>query len=527
MSRGSDANPSALLSTTSRLVTAPVVSDPENPLRAALGAAYDLRLVDRTTRRRTHLDTPDQRLRAAGLSLTQLENGVLVARRGRELAVRQDVGSSMSWPVLATDLPPGPVRELIAPVASIRAIVELATVQTRSTSFAVLNADHKTVARIGWTEGELINPTARPLGVQVEVEKLRGYATEAKDVRRRMAAAGLDVADGEPWHDAVLALSGAGRPATRRFGMRPDQPGDLAVADALLGYLAEMETTVDGVVADIDTEYLHDFRVAVRRTRSVVKLLGDQLPADAVAWALAEFRWLGDVTTPTRDLDVYLLGMDGMRAAVSRPEDLAPFERHIRRRRQAAQAELAEALRSPRYATLVRRWRSALADVITAPTNSPETAADLARERIGHTFTQVSRRARSIKTSSPSVQVHALRKKCKELRYLLEVFRPLCDALTYKKVVGDLKQLQEVLGQFQDGEVQAAGLRDFAAEMVRSGDTPVDTLMAMGQLSAEFDRRQRSARAELDAHHESYLGHKAAGHLAQLIDLGDGRIAAR
>ena len=35
---------------------------------------------------------------------------------------------------------------------------------------------------------------------------------------------------------------------TQRFGMRPDQAADFAVADALLGYLAEMDATVDGIV---------------------------------------------------------------------------------------------------------------------------------------------------------------------------------------------------------------------------------------------------------------------------------------
>ncbi|WP_344808480.1 CYTH and CHAD domain-containing protein [Microlunatus ginsengisoli] len=519
MPSGSDSHPVPLLSQSQRLVTAPVTTDPETPLRAALGAAYDVRLLDRTTRRRTHLDTPDQRLREAGLSLTQLENGVLVGRRGNDVAVNQDAGP-IDWPALATELPDGPVRDLVAGAASIRALLALATVETRSTTFAVLNSDHKTVARVGWTEGELVSPAARSLGIKVEVERLRGYAPEAKDVRRRLVAAGLDVADGEPWRDAVLTAANAGRPSGRRFGMHADQPGDLAVADALLGYLAELEASVQGVVDDVDTEYLHDFRVAVRRTRSVLKLLGDVLPAEHVGWAAAEFRWLGDITTPTRDLDVYLLGMDGMRAAVSRPDDLDPFGAYVRARRQEAQAELADALRSPRYATLTRRWRAALAEAITAPTNRPETAGDLARTRIEHTFTQVSRRAKAIKTSSPSAQVHALRKKCKELRYLMEVFRPLCDPVAYKRVIADFKELQETLGEFQDGEVQAAGLRDFAAAMMRTGETPVETLLAMGQLSAEFDARQQRARSELDAHHESYLGKKAARHLDTLLSPG-------
>jgi CHAD domain-containing protein len=515
MASGSDSHPSALVSRSARLVTASVVRAPEPALQAALGATYAVRLLERTTQRRTHLDTVDKRLRAAGLSLTQTSDGRLSLRRGDETPARQDSGP-IGWPALATELPPGPVTDLVTGAASIRALNAFATVEARSTTFAVLNADGKIVARVGWTEGELVEPLTKPLGVQVEVHRMRGYATEAKDVSRRLAAAGLAVAAGEPWLDAVVAAADAGRRPSRRFGMHADQPGDLAVADALLGYLAEMEASVDGVVADIDTEYLHEFRVAVRRTRSVLKLLGDVLGID-VSWAAAEFRWLGDVTTPTRDLDVYLLDMVGMRAAVSRPVDLDPFEAYVRGRRERAQRELAAALAAPRYATLARRWRAELATVMAAPTNSPDTAADLARTRIEHTFHQVARRARAIKTQSPSAQVHALRKKCKELRYLMEVFRPLCDPGSYKQVIGDFKELQQVLGDFQDGEVQAAGLREFAAAMMSGGNTPVDTLLAMGQLSAEFDARQKRARAELDAHHESYLGPRAAKHVALLI----------
>ena len=57
-------------------------------------------------------------------------------------------------------------------------------------------------------------------------------------------------------------------------------PAPVAVARLLLRLLDTMELNVDGVLRDIDTEFLHDLRVAVRRTRSAIKLLGEVLPAD-------------------------------------------------------------------------------------------------------------------------------------------------------------------------------------------------------------------------------------------------------
>ena len=88
--------------------------------------------------------------------------------------------------------------------------------------------------------------------------------------------------------------------------MEPGLPARVAVARVLLSFLDEMEAAWDGTVTDIDIEFLHDFRVAVRRSRSAVKLLGDVLPPALVAWVTPQLKWLGDLTTPSRDLDVLL-----------------------------------------------------------------------------------------------------------------------------------------------------------------------------------------------------------------------------
>ena len=173
-------------------------------------------------------------------------------------------------------------------------------------------------------------------------------------------------------------VPGIGPEGTQRFGMDRHQAADLAVADALLGYVSVMESTVEGIVADVDTEFLHDFRVAVRRTRSVLKLLGGVLPEGMAERVGAEFRWLGDVTTPTRDLDVYLLGIDDMASSLTRPDDLTAFGRHLVMRRTAEHKLLTRALRSRRFVDLCSSWRSELGDLIVCPV-APESDRGTAR----------------------------------------------------------------------------------------------------------------------------------------------------
>ena len=61
----------------------------------------------------------------------------------------------------------------------------------------------------------------------------------------------------------------------------------------------------------LDTEFLHDFRVALRRTRSLLGQIRDVFPAAAVEHFSSEFSWIGRLTGPPRDLDVLLLALRG------------------------------------------------------------------------------------------------------------------------------------------------------------------------------------------------------------------------
>ena len=71
-----------------------------------------------------------------------------------------------------------------------------------------------------------------------------------------------------------------------------------------------IDANLDGTIADIDTEFLHDFRVAVRRSRAVQRELRGVFPPEELARFRTEFRWLQQVTGDARDLDVYVLEFD-------------------------------------------------------------------------------------------------------------------------------------------------------------------------------------------------------------------------
>ena len=283
-------------------------------------------------------------------------------------------------------------------------------------------------------------------------------------------------------------------------------PASAAIAAVLRTFLATVEANVPGVLDDVDTEFLHDLRVAVRRARSTVKLAGDILPGTATAALGAppsaverlasELKWLGDATTPTRDLDVYLLGVPAMaeRLRAARPPDLDAFRAHIARYRADAFDRLTVDLRSSRFTSLLADWR-ALSSL--GPSDAPPgpTATEFGAARLRRAHRRVVRLGSTITPLAPAAQLHALRKRCKELRYLIEIFEQIEPPRTRKRVLPVLKALQDCLGEFQDSDVQATAIRTFAAEMMAAGAARPSTLLAMGELAGQLDADQQHARA--------------------------------
>src|SRR5206468_9291938 len=100
-----------------------------------------------------------------------------------------------------------------------------------------------------------------------------------------------------------------------------------------------------------------------------------------------------------------------------------------------------------------------------------------------------------IDDESPAVNLHALRKQGKELRYLLEIFAGLYPAEAVRPTVRRLKALQETLGRFQDRDVQATTLRSLGDELAAADGGPA-ALLALGVVLERIEADGGAARAE-------------------------------
>jgi len=459
-----------------------------------LGSDPRFRLAARGTSRtvrRTWLDTFDWKLFRAGLTLEHITGPrtaelVLTGRDG-ELVAAESAGG-LRWPSLAGVLPPGPLREQLAKVTGVRALLPVVRATSALTERRALNSDDKTIAVLTVDQLTLTQPRRTSAPARLAVAPLRGYQPQTARLADLIAGLPGVSVPGQSTFETALHAAGR-RPGdyTSKIDVRlsADLPAALAVVTVLARLAETMQANVAGTIRDIDTEFLHDLRIAVRRTRSVLKLAGAVLPASLVSRYRPEFKWLGDLTTPTRDLDVYLLGYDSMAAgliAATEPE-LQPFHDYLRRQRAGAHRQLGRGLRSARYTGLAARWTRDLDAVAASPGRRPATGK-FAAGRIVQAHRRVLRLGGAIGPASPATDLHELRKRSKELRYLLEVFASLYDPAQHWRAVNELKALQDCLGEFQDTEVQQGELRSFAARMVAGRAAPAPTLLAMGEIAA-------------------------------------------
>jgi CHAD domain-containing protein len=430
---------------------------------------------------RTFVDTFDGRLRAAGITADET-----TAAAGGLAAVLDD-----------------------------RRLLPVARVRSRVTVLRVLNGDDKTVARIEVEAPSIIRrgQPPCPLRGRVRVVPVRGYDRAADRVLTLLTGElGLAPATSTLFDESSLA---AGRPpagvsAKVAVVLDPAEPTDVAVA-RLLARLAEvMDDHLPGTLADIDAEFLHDYRIAVRQTRAVLQEIKGVMPPDALAHYRVEFRWVQQVTGPLRDLDVHLEELARYREDLPPllVPDLTPLAALLAARRASELRRMRRALRTERRRLLDEGWRELLGSVKAWPTEGRPKASRpvgaTAARRISRVYGDMVRDGSRIDDASPGEALHGLRKQGKELRYLLELFSSLFPKATTRPLVTTLKALQDSLGRFQDREVQAASLLALTDELGRDSGS---ALMVVGVIVARLHTEQTEARAEFADRFATFAAH--------------------
>lgn len=288
-----------------------------------------------------------------------------------------------------------------------------------------------------------------------------------------------------------------GRKGPVRMGQRA---GDAVVAVLTL-QAGVVEAMVPRCLDDTDIEALHDLRVAIRRSRSVLRQMKQVLPSSSYGRHAADLRWVQAVTGPTRDLDVLLQRWPELLAAVppEAEETAAPDRDRLVARRAEEFETMISAIDGPAFGERWSAWRSYLAEAPDSDRGAVP-IEQLAGRRIERVNRRVRREIDRIGDTSPAATLHDLRKRGKELRYLLELFGETCLSGEVARLsVRRLKDLQDVLGRHQDDEVHSSLLRSLPE---RSSQ--------MGALLSHLEADKREARQRLVGALDALLGPTSA-----------------
>ncbi len=453
-------------------------------------------------------DSFDWRLLRAGMTLEEIRDarGKRLELRGRKGGdLRESLPLGAKVPRFVRDFSESGLRRRLRPILEMRALLPCVEIVAAGCTFNILNQDQKTVVRLSLESSQARVPGGSEdasMGRYLRLVPVKGYDREMEDMCRVLQKElGLEEGRGVYLDEAFAALgkTAAGYSPKLRFRFDPDMRADAALKEIHLFLLDIIEANVAGTRADIDSEYLHDLRVAVRRTRSALTQIRDVFDQEVVDRFKDEFAWLGKITGPTRDMDVYLLGFDRFRDRL--PEryrsDLDPLHAFLKAHQKSEHRILAKRLNSARFRALLKEWRkfleTPLPQVPLAP-NAIRHIHEVASRRILKMYKRVLKEGLAITPNSPPEDLHELRKSCKKLRYLMEFFQCLYSKKKMRPLVKELKRLLDNLGEFQDRQIQADKLRAFGRQMGKEGKVPTDTLLAMGMLVDGLMRGQQQER---------------------------------
>lgn len=483
---------------------------------ADVGAMADAVGASVSTPERTHrrwYDTFDWDLWDAGLVLEVDERG-----DGRCRAVLRDRHDHLprftqvvdAVPTVAEDLPAGPWRRALGSLLGLRALVPVAEADVATTELQVTDRRDKCVAMAS------VETVAAPGGstTWVRIVPVRGYDDAARDLAAAVASwPGVTPSEGHPLAGATLEGRTPGISGTEvDLHLEADEPAVHAVAAMLRRFQWVMSTLEPWLQGAPDTEFLHDWRVALRRSRSVLKLARDIVPARDLDLWRPRLRDLQQRSGELRDLDVFVLEFDTYLGLVPEEyvEDLDPLRALLDRRRAQALREFEAHIASAEHHRL-RNEQATFVDrlahippaehVAAGARDADRPIGDVGVERIRRAHRRVVKRGRRIDDDSPAADLHEVRIATKEFRYAIELHASLLDPDATKQLLKRLKSLQDLLGGFQDAEAHAAAMGAFAEDLVAGHDAPARSVMTIGLLAQAFTDRNADVR---DRFHEEF-----------------------
>jgi CHAD domain-containing protein len=391
----------------------------------------------------------------------------------------------------------GTIHNIIKPIIEVRALLCKATFRKSNQIFRVLNRDEKTIARIQLENAKIKERTKyKILDTCYEIQSLRGYANQIPGIIKKLSPGELSICKDDLLKRGLVKIGKIPADYSSKININlTNQMSALDATKQIYIYLLDIiRRNENGIINDIDIEFLHDFRVSIRRTRSALGQIKGVLDENKVLRAKENFAFLGRSTNKLRDIDVYLLREKKYKLMLPLElrQYLNPFFENLQEQRRTEQQSLVATLKSAKYKQILSDWGAYLL------------SKDIGNQR----NKKVLKFGQQILTTGSDELLHQLRIEGKKLRYLLEFFNSLFvqDKIYY--LIEKLKILQENLGEFNDLIVQQERLIDSAREITPRSRTGKNAVLALGILIGKLNEKQQVIKKEFAKSFSGYADPK-------------------
>ncbi|WP_181023786.1 CHAD domain-containing protein [Nitrosomonas ureae] len=274
-----------------------------------------------------------------------------------------------------------------------------------------------------------------------------------------------------------------------------DMQTEPAVRAMAVAMLDQARLHVGGVIADTDTEFLHQFRVNIRKLRSLISLLKKALPATMIDALRPRLSSIASKTNKLRDLDVFLLAQDNYRAML--PENfgsgLTELYSLIKKQRKQEKNKVAGYLSSDNYRADLAICTAELSQHSAYQTPMASTPVlQVVKKLLLKRYHKMLAMSAAIDSQSADEKIHELRIEFKKLRYLIEFFADLLPKRRTGKIAGKIKKIQTILGNYNDYCIQIEFLSSYV------DDTRIEMSKALSGLVAILHQKKLEERPKVE-----------------------------
>jgi CHAD domain-containing protein len=429
-------------------------------------------------------------------------------------------------PVFIWDFPDSKLKKQLSTVLKMRALLKLTELHSRSTVYHILNQDEKTIARLVHEE---ISPAQEKTKPNVDtclwLKPVKGYQKHCEKLIKRLKKVGFIPRQKEDIY--FKAMEGAGKnpgsySSKLKIQLDPALRSDEATKKILRYLFQIMKINEVNLEKDLDTEVLHDFRVAIRRTRSALDQIKSVFPKHRTRRFKKEFAFVGKLSNQLRDIDVYLLKEDTFKTMLPPIllDDIEPLFDYLRKSRSKVLEKTIHDLKSKRYAQIMQDWEAFLDDPVQAQpleSNAGVPILFLARKRIHKQYRRILKDGHRIIENTEDDTLHKLRIACKKLRYLMEFFSSLFPGKKIKRLISQLKTLQDNLGDFNDLCVQEKYMLNIIEELPATGQKQKKVLVAIGFLIGILEREKQIIKNEFAKTFTNYASSRNKNAFSELF----------